>query len=898
MKDRHGNIWVATILDGLYRIDPAIDSVEHFVHDEADPHSLSNDRTNNLFEDPQGRIWFGAVNVLNLWNPTSRTFTRYPNPAFPEANRSSVIGSDRKGRLWASYSDGQLAMFDPSTALFVNFDASDGVCGGVIDMENLDDGKVLLSGWGGLNIFDPDSVLNIHRASPLLMITRMTINDSSVVPPTLVDGSGALPLSFEQNVIEMEFAALDIDASWLVEYRYRLEGLEKEWVKPTGRRYVRYAGLRPGEYMFSVKATSSRQEWPEQEIRLAVSISPPWWRTRWAYAGYVMLLIGLITTGYRLRMKQLHLKQHAEMEHFQSERLAELDRLKSRFFANISHEFRTPLTLILGPAEQAIETTQESSTRQKLHLIRNNTERLHSLVNQLLDFSRLESGTMKLQVSRNDVVEFLRRTVMSFESWAERKKINLDFHSEIESASGFFDTDKLEKILNNLMSNALKFTPEGGAVEVSLRVTPEASRSSAFRIPPMSGSASWNPALSGIREREIQGRDNLMTKEEIPSSLNVAPRNDDSLAGFVWITVSDTGPGIFAEHLPRIFDRFYRADETHTTEGTGIGLALTKELVELHHGEIAAQSTPGKGSVFTVTFPIEESAYRRDEIIEPPLQGERPELPPVVVSPAGTGDSPIPQSPEGKPIVLVVEDNTDLRRYVREFLETDYAVHEAKDGKEGYDQAIQIVPDVIISDLMMPEMDGMELCRALKQDVRTSHIPFILLTARAGTESKIEGLETGADDYVTKPFDSKELMARVRNLIEQRRQLRKKFSAGIVLKPGEVAVSSLDDALLKRVMTAIEKRMSDEGLGAEEVAREVALSRRHLDRKLMGLTNLSTAEVIRYLRLQRARELLEKNTATVAEIAFQVGFGDPSYFSSCFHERFGILPSEVRQRAR
>ena len=220
------------------------------MHDRSDPNSLSNDRTNNLYEDPSGRIWFGAVNVINLWNPTSRTFTRYPNPAFPEANRAGVIGSDRKGRLWVSYSDGQLAMFDPSTGLFVNFDASDGVCGGVIDMENLDDGKVLLSGSGGLNIFDPDSVLNIHRAPPPLVITRMTINDSSVVPPTLVDGSGALPLSFEQNVIEMEFAALDIDAPQLVEYRYRLEGLEKEWAKPTGRRYVRYAGLRPGEYVF------------------------------------------------------------------------------------------------------------------------------------------------------------------------------------------------------------------------------------------------------------------------------------------------------------------------------------------------------------------------------------------------------------------------------------------------------------------------------------------------------------------------------------------------------------------------------------------------------------------------------------------------------------------------
>jgi signal transduction histidine kinase/DNA-binding NarL/FixJ family response regulator len=861
IKDSHGQIWVATILDGLYRIDPATDSVEHFVHDRSNPNSLSNDRTNNLYEDRSGRIWFGAVNVINLWNPTTRTFTRYPNPAFPEANAAHVIGSDRKGRLWVSYGDGQLSMLDASTGLFVNFDVSDGVCGYVVDMENLDDGKVLLSGSSGLNIFDPDSVLRNHRAAPPLVITRMSINDVSVVPTTMLHGSGSLPLSFDQNVIELEFAALDIDAPQLVEYRYRLEGLEKEWVEPKDRRYVRYPGLRPGEYQFRVKAVSSRGEWPDREIAVAISIAPPWWQTRWAYTGYVLLLISLVVSAYQLRVKQIRLKQLVEMEHFQAERIAEVDRLKSRFFANISHEFRTPLTLILGPAEQGIESTREPSTRQKLHLIKNNTERLHSLVNQLLDFSRLESGTMKLQVRRNDVVEFLRRTVMSFESWAERKRINLEFHSEPDILEGYFDRDKLEKIVNNLVSNAVKFTPDGGMVRLAVK-------ESQFRDQPARPNVGRSGGISDIRYL------NSLT-----------------------LSVSDSGPGIAPEHLSHIFDRFYRVDETHTTEGTGIGLALTKELVELHHGTIAVESTLGKGSVFTVTLPIGESAYRREEITESPLPGERVEKLPVVLSPLGAGDVPAQTSPDGKPLVIVVEDNADLRRYIREFMETDYAVHEAKDGKEGYDRAIEMVPDIIISDLMMPKMDGMELCRALKQDVRTSHIPVILLTARAGTESKIEGLETGADDYVTKPFDSKELMARVRNLIEQRRQLKKKFSAGVVLRPGDVAVSSLDDALLKRVMTAIEARMSDEGLGAEEIAREVALSRRHLDRKLVGLTNLSTAEVIRYMRLQRARELLEKNAATVAEVAFQVGFGDPSYFSTCFHERFGILPSEVRRKA-
>jgi signal transduction histidine kinase/DNA-binding response OmpR family regulator len=727
-------------------------------------------------------------------------------------------------------------------------------------MENIEDGRVLLTGSGGLNLFDPDSVLQNRRATPPLAITRMSINDRPVVPASPVDGSGTLPLSYHQDVIELEFAALDIDAPQLVEYRYRLEGLENEWVEPKGRRFVRYPGLRPGEYVFRVRAASSRGEWPEQEIALAISIAPPWWQTRWAYAGYVMLLVGVIAAGYRIRMKQLRLKQQAEMEHFQAERLAEVDRLKSRFFANISHEFRTPLTLILGPAEDGMEANGERTTRERFRLIRDNARKLLALVSQLLDFSHVESGMMKLQVSRSDIVPFLRRTVMSFESWAEKRKIDLDFRSENDSASGFFDKDKLEKILNNLMSNALKFTPEGGSISVSLQYP--------------------------------------VGQHAVPQdSENRLPRRDDNSTSFIEIAVSDTGPGISAAHLSRIFDRFYRVDDTHTTEGTGIGLALTRELVELHHGRIVAESTPGKGSVFTVTLPIEESAYRHDEISASPLQGARLEHTPVVASPLGVGDIPTAPSPDGKPIVLVVEDNADLRSYVRMFLEADYAVHEAKDGKEGYDQAIEMVPDLVVSDLMMPRMDGMELCRALKQDVKTSHVPVILLTARAGTESKIEGLETGADDYVTKPFDSKELMARVRNLIEQRRLLRKKFSAGAVLRPGEVAVTSLDDALLKKVMNAVEKNMGNEDFGVDDLAAEACLSQRQLSRKLFSLTNLSPVEFIRYIRLERARELLEKNSGTVAEIAFQVGFGGPSYFTSCFRERFGCSPSEVRHQS-
>ncbi|MEW6511111.1 MAG: ATP-binding protein [Bacteroidota bacterium] len=846
LRARDSLLWITTEGRGLMAYQRATGEVTRFVHNASDPHSLSDDLTRVAYEDPAGRMWVGTGKGLNLWDPAHRSFTFYANPQFSDALFVMPIGADAKGRVWVRHSPQDLSLFDPVSGKFTNLDYDNGLCGWPTDMQLLDDGRVLLTGTSGVNLIHPDS-LHYSRQTPPLVITQLRVNDTLLIPLSNVVESRTVQFSHDKNVLEFMFAAIDIDAPQLVEYSYRLEGLEHDWVKPVDRRYVRYTALAPGDYTFHVRATSSWGEWPEREIAYSFTIAPPWWRTIWAYACYLLFTSALLFAIYGVRLNQVRLKQRVEMERFQAEHLAEVDRMKSRFFANISHEFRTPLTLILGPAEQAMESTHEPSTRQKLHLIKNNTERLHSLVNQLLDLSRLESGTMRLQVSRNDVVEFMRRTVMSFESWAERKRINLEFHSEADTLEGYFDRDKLEKIVNNLMSNALKFTAEGGTVRVALGITQFRNQISNFR------------------------------------SLNS-----------VTLSFTDTGPGIAPEHLPHIFDRFYRVDETHTTEGTGIGLALTKELVEFHHGTIAVESTLGKGSAFTVTLPVEESAYRRDEIIESPLQGEKPELSSAVGSFAERGDRPTPPSPDGKPIVLVVEDNADLRGYIREFLEAEYAVLEAENGEEGYDQAIETVPDIVISDLMMPKWDGMELCRALKKDVRTSHIPIILLTARAGIDSKIEGLETGADDYVTKPFDAKELTARVRNLIEQRRQLRAKFSAGVVLKPGEVAVSSLDDVLLKKIMEIVEKNLGDEDFGVDDLAREVCLSRRHLGRKLHALTSLTPADFVQYMRLQRARELLEKNAGSVAEIAFQVGFRNPTYFSTCFRERFGVTPSEIR----
>ena len=671
IQDREGKIWLATEQDGLIVYDPTTGTSNHLVHNPSDPRSLSNGMTDKTYQDPSGRIWVCAGNVINLWDQATRSFTRYPNPAFGQAELAMPIGSDRKERLWVGYVFEGLSILDPASGIFTNFDATDGVCGRVFDMENLNDGGVILTGSKGVNIFRPDSI-DLHRPPPPLVITRMAINDESVVPPSLLDRSGSIQLSHEQDVLEFDFATIDIEAPHLVQYWYQLEGLEKGWVKPKDRRYVRYPGLSPGNYVFKVRAVSSRGEWPDLEIALAVSIAPPWWRATWAYVGYVSLLVGLLFAGYRVRLRQVQLKQRAEMEHFKAERLADVDRLKSRFFANISHEFRTPLTLILGPIRTWREKAHEEKEAKDLGMAERNAHRLLRLINQLLDLSKLEAGAMKLRASRMNIVPLVKGIAYSFETSAGMRKVELNVVVEQEGIEVYCDKDMVEKILINLLSNAFKFTPEGGRVSLSLRAT--------------GGSEAISP----------------LTKQ-IASSLRSARRNDSGSEGFVSIALSDTGIGIPPEQLDKVFDRFYQVDASQTREheGSGIGLALVKELVELHHGTIQVQSEVGGGTTFTVRLPLGRSHLKDDEIVDVPVIAE-PTLHEVYVADADKSvedakETTEPEKAKGEePIILVVEDNADVRAYIKEYLVSTYQVTEARDGAEGIEKAREVIPDLII----------------------------------------------------------------------------------------------------------------------------------------------------------------------------------------------------------
>ena len=545
------------------------------------------------------------------------------------------------------------------------------------------------------------------------------------------------------------------------------------------------------------------------------------------------------------------------------ELLREAQSTRDRFFANISHEFRTPLTLILGPVNSMLARRKEKIKHHELSMIQRNAQRLQRLINQLLDLSKLEAGGMRLQARPENIVALLNRIAQSFESQAKLKGIAWHFHSEPDEITAYVDKEKIENIFFNLFSNAVKFTPKGGSVNVECRIL--------------------NAEL---------GSDSGVPKSKIGNQKSE-----------IMVTVSDTGIGIPPDRLDKIFDRFYQVDDSYTreNEGSGIGLALTRELVVLHHGKIEARSEWHKGTTFTIYLPLGREHLKPEEIISE-LAAETSEIDATAtVAEIFVTDEATPASKESSrrkalPIVLVVEDNRDMRDYMLTCFASDYRVIEAVDGEDGFMKAVAKIPDLIISDVMMPRMDGFELCARLKTDERTSHIPVILLTARAAAEDKIGGLETGADDYIIKPFDIKELCVRAKNLITQRRKLRERFSREVVFRPQDIAITPPDEKFMQRAMEIIQNHIADADFNVEYFCKMVGMSRMQLHRKLRALTDKSSGEFVRALRLKRAAELLSQHFGNITQVAYEVGFNNPSYFAECFRRQFGELPSEYARR--
>jgi signal transduction histidine kinase/ligand-binding sensor domain-containing protein/DNA-binding response OmpR family regulator len=893
-QDSKNILWVGTV-NGLCKMVQLENGKEGFVcfkNNPLNPASLSNNIIFDVFEDSEQRLWIGTNYGLNLFDDKNESFISYTKEDGLPDNGIGLILEDDYKNLWLATESG-LAKFNPSTNIFKIYDERDGlkycrmVQSGYKAFHKGRTGKFYCGFMNSLAVFHPNS-LKDNPNPPQIVLTDFKLNnkpveigDNSYLKKSITE-TKAIELPYYENILSFEFSALDYTAPGKNQYAYKMEGIDDDWVyTDADRRYVSYTNLDPGNYIFTVKGTNCDGVWNEEGVSISIIINPPWWATTWAYIIYAVILTSILYFTWKLQLKRIRIKRDYEMSKFEAEKMHEVDELKSRFFANISHEFRTPLTLILGLAKKIVEKSKEQTLTEDASVIRRNAKRLNGLVNQLLDLSKIESGKMTLQTSPINLIPFLKGLVLSFVSFAERKRITLKFNSDEEEVVAYVDKDKIEKIITNLLSNAFKFTPEGGSIEFSVR--------RAF-----STGNGHSELIEGHPEFISGSASVLKSKNEFKKLKRVQLDKE----GFVEISVSDTGIGISPERIDKIFDRFFQVDSSHTREqeGTGLGLALTKEIVELHKGKISVASSEGKGSTFTVTIPLGKEHLKPEEIIEGTIETE--EIIPKEVEVFSEYEIEKVSSnieiitEEGKLLLLIVEDNTDVRNYIKGSLEKEFRILEAINGEDGLNQAIKHIPDLIISDVMMPKMDGFQMCDRIKNDEKTSHIPVIMLTAKATSKDKIEGYETGADDYIMKPFDAEVLRIRINNLIQQRKRLREYFSKEGIFETNDIVVTSTDKTFLKKALDIINKHISDETFSVDVFADEIAMSRFQLRRKLLALVGESPSDLIRRIRLTKAAILLEQNFGNISEIAAEVGFNNPANFAHSFKVHFGVSPSE------
>ncbi|RVU03019.1 hybrid sensor histidine kinase/response regulator [Mucilaginibacter limnophilus] len=848
-EDRNGNLWLGTS-DGIDILEKNTGRFINFKHAENNASTLSNDNVNAVLYDSRKLMWIATREGLDVFNEQRRKlYTLRKEQGLPDNTVLTVI-EDKIGRVWVSTPNGLSAISVKADSRkgysfsFRNYDDSDGLQGREFN-ENAAfttrSGYLIFGGAGGFNFFNPSHIITDQRIPEIVFTDLQLFNKSiqvnekigsGIVLSQSITSSHEIVLPYNQNVFSIEFSALNFVNPYKCRYAYKMDGFNKEWLfADAATRKATFTNLNEGTYTLMVRASNESGIWNTTGIALTVKILPPWWRTPWAYISYVLIAGGSLYFIRRKGIQKLKQEFAIEQERQEARRMHELDMMKIKFFTNISHEFRTPLSLILTPVEKLLTTPAKHDETRQYKLIHRNARRLLNLVNQLMDFRKLEVKELKLQTKRGDIAAFVKDVCNSFTDVADKKNISFSFHSDVASLHTFFDHEKLERILFNLLSNAFKFTPENGSVYVKVAY------------------------------------DNAMHQ--------------------LSIVVKDSGIGIAPEKHDKVFDRFFQDDVPGSimNQGSGIGLSIVREFVKLHSGTITLTSSPGKGSVFTVQLPLKpagETVYADSEIIEE----AEVEVPQNIELPSVTK----------KYTVLVVEDNEDFRFYIKDNLLKCFNVAEAANGREGWQKALSIHPELILSDISMPEMDGNELCRRIRNDSRTQHIPVILLTALTGEDQQLKGLETGASDYVTKPFNFEILVSKIWNLIRQHESFKKTYKKQIEIKHSAPEIESYDEKLLKRVVGLIEEHIADPELSVEDLSKRTHMSRVGFYKKMLQLTGKTPVEYIKYMRLQRAVQLLEKSRMTISEIAYEVGYSDPKYFTKVFKAQFGKLPSAYIKR--
>nr|WP_192579326.1 hybrid sensor histidine kinase/response regulator transcription factor [Dyadobacter sp. UC 10] len=811
-------LWIATDKKGLLRIDRKTGHAKQYLHNSRNPASLSSDLLFCLFADPEDAniLWIGTFGsgLCKFDKTTGKSLIFNTGNGLPNNVIYAAI-PDQQGNIWIATNRG-LCRMNRKTLKKRTFTREDGILADEFNrfhFVHLPDDRILLGGLEGITAFYPSLILD-DSYQPEVEITGIRVNNlalepgpSSLIDSLSVQQVNEIKLKYHQNSLTVEFAGLQYDSHKSLQYRYQLVGLDDNWIYPKRGEAI-YTNLTAGKYTLKLNTTNTIGAWSPHTRSLSIVISPPWWASWWAYLVY---FLALVYAGYVLI--RLYVKEK------ETQQLRAVDELKTRFFSNITHDFRTPLTLILGPVQQ-LRSVPDGHLMSPINLryinvIERNARQLLQLVNQLLDLSKAEAKLLQVEAVRGNLVQFIKELLFSFQAQADEQQIQLSFHDENINHDYYFDAEKLERILYNLVANALKFTQQKGSISVCL----------------------------------------------------TGKGNEVSLA------VADTGYGIPAEKLPNIFVRFYQVNSTmdFQQQGTGIGLSLVKELVELQGGRIEVTSTLGEGARFEITLPYNQAQART-------------EAPRAIVGSAHQDDTQTPN-------ILVVEDNQELAAYIADSLPPSYSVALAKNGQEGYDATLRMLPDLIISDVMMPVMDGLTFCGQVKQDIRTSHIPVILLTAKSSQESKITGLTYGADDYLTKPFHAQELALRVQNLLERQRRQREWVQSQFSQPNASLTPSEETNPFLIKLFNFFEANFENALFGVDDIVGELGMSRMTLFRKVKTLTGYAPSDLIRNYRLNRATELLKKGES-ISETAFKVGFNSQAYFTKCFRDFYNMTPSE------
>ncbi len=782
-------------------------------------------KVNDMAVSSQGNVWIATPNGLVKIDGKTKEFFFYTTKNGLVRNLITNVEVDKTGKVWF-FGDQHIYRMDPVKEDIWQFHVPE-VISFVEGCSSMGpDGQILVGGRNGICAFDPETVWS-NPSPRRVLITDIKISNTLLNGEMVTRNLNEIVLNYPENDISFEFVSLDLLSPKNIQYAFKMDGYKDDWIYVGNQRTANYTNLDGGRYTFRVKAANADGIWNEDERQMEIIIHPPWWRTDWAYFLYFLLGATVFFLIYHFQLNRQLIKA-------ETHRLKELDEMKTRLYTNITHEFRTPLTVILGISDKIFESSK-GKMKEGADMIRRNGQQLLQLINQMLDLSKLKSGGIEASYIYGDIIQYLNYCIESFHSLAKSKNIRLHFLPGDEVLVMDYDPDKLRKIISNLLSNAIKFTPEGGDVYIS----------------------------AGIKQNE---------------STFQHQTQDQATQGSLVLTVKDTGKGIPEEQISYVFDRFQQIEDSTSkvNEGTGIGLTLVKELVKVMNGTIDLKSKIGVGTEFTVILPVLNLA----KVIE---KTEFPEP---------TEFNRQLSEEESLPSLLIIEDNADVVWYIVSCLEKVYSLSIASNGKEGIEKAIETVPDLIISDVMMPEKNGFEVCATLKADELTSHIPIILLTAKAGVESILEGYEHGADDYLPKPFNEKILLARLRNLLELRKNLRAKYNSEYF---GQVLPETMEDEFIIRFRELIENHLDDADYNLPRMCRDLAISRVHLFRKIKALTGMPPSQYVRKYRLQKAKNLLLTTELTISEIAYEVGFRDPAYFSRTFKEVYSISPNETRK---